>query len=296
MRTKALVGRLVALMILLAGPCRADPDFEAARSNSIAMELLDGYVVVVRGKVGSAENLRFVLDTGVTHSVLSFDVLRTLGISESPKVHGAVLNFDRRLPVEWVTVENVEVGPIRIPELALSVGDLKYFRSFAGRVDGVIGLDVLSRASFTIDFSARKVLFGMVAHPPGQARIHSVRMRKQPGYYTIELVAEDQPLEVIVDSGLRGIVLYEDRLSKRSVAYRLTGDALGLRMGGLIRGNLALLPRLSVNGRGVDPNVVLTPAPSGGGSLAFDGYFGLASLRARRVTFDFEQDVLTWAD
>ena len=87
---KARTGRLgwfaemAAILVLLQIMCSAQIHFPARCENShegllfqerdtLPFSLVDGYLIVVEGRIGANRHLRLVVDTGSTHSVLRSD-------------------------------------------------------------------------------------------------------------------------------------------------------------------------------------------------------------------------------
>src|SRR5690349_24484754 len=103
-------------------------------------KLYAGYLIVVEGRIGAMGKLKFVLDTGATHSVIDRKLASKISVVRRS---GKVLNFDKTIPAEWVEVPEVQFGPIEAAPFSMMVSDLRYFQSFATHVDAVIGLDLL---------------------------------------------------------------------------------------------------------------------------------------------------------
>jgi hypothetical protein len=199
-----------------------------------------------------------------------------------------VINFDKTVPAEWAEVPDIQFGPIRVTNFSVMVSDLRYFQSFATRVDAVVGLDVLGLSSFSIDYDARKIYFGPVETVSG------VPMNSDPLCLTVQLRVGDELLRLIVDSGAQALVLYEDRIVKRISDLRIEGELNGSSMGGHVYSKRAVLPRARLGSTELDRTVFLVRAPSGNVLPGIDGYLGTAALKARRIDFDLERGTLAW--
>src|SRR5208282_6374918 len=125
----------------------------------VPFELVSGYLVVVDGSIGPLHRLKFVLDTGATHTAVSNKVAEQLGLH---RVTGRVFNIDKIVGTDWAVLPEVEFGPIQGSQVPVMVTDLDYFKSLGSHVDAVIGLDLLRQKNFCIDFGAKKVLFGEI--------------------------------------------------------------------------------------------------------------------------------------
>jgi hypothetical protein len=79
------------------------------------------------------------------------------------------------------------------------VVDLPKYSLIANGVDGIIGLDLLSRSDkFTNDYSQRRLHFELAA--PGSAR-------QVPGCFVVPIVVQGLVIHLGVDTGVSGIVL-----------------------------------------------------------------------------------------
>lgn len=67
-------------------------------SNVKTFELRQSFLIVVDGRIGPLEHLKFILDTGASHTVVSRKIADQLALLREA---GSVINFQRRLPVEW---------------------------------------------------------------------------------------------------------------------------------------------------------------------------------------------------
>jgi predicted aspartyl protease len=287
---KKIASGFVALLLLsqivLAG-APADAD-QRALHDEIPFELVFGYLAVLNGSIGSLHGLKFILDTGSTHSVVSRKIADGLALSRSA---GKVINVEKSVTTEWAMLPELEVGPVRAKQVPVMVMDLDYFHSLGTHVDGVIGLDLLRQNSFSIDFTDHRVRFGRMA-----AGRHSVPMQSDQESLKVEVHVNGQPTHMILDSGAPGPMFYEDRLESRAVDYRLQEEDYAFRMNGLFRMKRAKLQRVQLGGRAIENTVFLTPSPAKGFLQGIDGLLGLASLKARRINFDFETNTLSWTN
>jgi hypothetical protein len=283
---------LWSLCLLLAGQTAYSDESPEAPVKAIRGEvpftLFGGYLIVMEGTIGTLQGLKFVLDTGVTYSMIDRKLADRLALPRKP---GKAINFDKTAGVEWTTVPEIRFGPIRRGPEPVMVGELSYFQSFATSVDAVIGFDILGKRSFTIDFAEKKVRFGR--NEPEQ---FSTPFSSRRICLTVEVKAGDQTLRLIPDSGARGIVLYEDRLLDRQIRYRSRGEIMGVSVGGRVRSKIGFMPRLQLGGRDVDREVFLAESPHSDLLTSIDGYLGLSTLHARRINFDFETNTLSWTN
>jgi len=264
---------------------------EAARGSAneeISFELVSGYLVLVEGSIGALHGLKFVLDTGSTHSVVSSKLADRL---ELRRLTGRVFNIDKMVKMDWAAVPEVEIGPIRATQVPVMVTDLDYFTSIASHVDAVVGLDLLRRENFSIDFAEMKVRFGRI-----EAGRHSIPMLCDDMSVRVEAEANGRLLHLIVDSGAPGPLMFEERLQNRAVDYNVKEENYGYRVAGILRLTRGRVRRLQLGGRDIEHTIFLTHSPAKGPMDGIDGFLGLTALKARRVNFDFDTNTLSWTN
>jgi len=101
---------------------------------------------------------------------------------------------------------NVRLSPLRAESVTAGVGDL----SFLNGVDAIIGLDVLTRSSVSIDYETRQVAFG-----PLVPREPTVQLEGTPPFLTVRLALAGRPIRRLVDTGSWCLVLFERRMRDR---------------------------------------------------------------------------------
>jgi predicted aspartyl protease len=261
---------------------QADPP--ESRSG-IPFKVYGNYLVVIEGRIGDLDKLRFVVDTGVTHSVIDRKLARRVGVTHRS---GEVLNFDKTVPAEWAEVSEVQFGPIDVAHFSMMVGDLRYFESFATKVDAVIGLDLLRLSSFSIDYGVRKIFFGPVNRASG------VPMNSDPLCLNVQLAVGDGWLRLVVDTGAQALVLYEGRVLGRIGQLSIVGETNGSSVGGYVHAKRATLARARLGTTDLDRTAFLVKAPPENVLRGIDGFLGTNTLKARRIDFNFETNTLAW--
>jgi hypothetical protein len=256
-------------------------------SNEMAIQVYGGFLVVARGSVNNADNLRFLLDTGASNSAIDRRLAQRLGLHGQP---AKVVDFDKTVALEWTEVQEMTFGPERICNVRVMIEDLGYFRSTGVHVDGVIGLDLLRRESFLVDYARERVVFG----PTATGGMPGVPMRADAKSITVEVELDMRPVWMVADTGTRGIVLYEDTLKDLLANYRVEGRSGAVSLGGPLESRIAIVPRLRLGGQNLEREVVLISAPGAKRLSGVSGYLGLAALDAKQVAFSFETNQLLW--
>jgi predicted aspartyl protease len=249
----------------------------------VPFDLVSGFLVVVDGQIGNLDGLKFILDTGTTHSVIDRKLAERLHLQRRP---GDVVNYDRHIAVERTDISRLRVGPMSIDTLRVTVAKLADLSEFAGAVDGIIGLDVLSRSKkFTIDYDRRIVSI--------QLAEYGFPARSTSACFVVPLVVQGLKMDLIVDMGLQQIVLYKNRLRKRLPRVRTEGKLTNVAMG-RFQGTQVNLPGVRIAGAEVAITVILIDGPDDEALAGVDGLLGTAFLKAKRIEFDFDSGVLRW--
>ena len=259
-----------------------DPDQSPVRS-TIPFQLRSGFLVVVNGQIGELGGLKFIVDTGASFTFIDRKVADRLKLARRP---GKTTNFDRNVPVEWAVIPDLRVGPVQSGALRVMVAKLGEYSEFAEDVDGIIGLDLLGRSEkISIDFEMRTISWEMASEQGGG--------RPSPAYFSIPFIVQGFPMHLILDTGFQGILLYKDRLRKGLPDLRTQGNSTEVDFGRL-QTTQVKLPGVRLGGQETIATVFLTDGPESGGLPGVDGYLGIASLKAKRVEFDFAARLLRW--
>ena len=280
---------LACLSLLLPSPSEAEVQYnfsESASTSELPFRLSSGYLIEVEGRIGSQTNLKFILDTGATISIVDERIAEKLKLKRQP---ADSFNFDRKLKWESATFPEVQFGPTHAANVVMLVGHLASYSEFAKNADAVIGMDLLKLSNVTIDFGAGKLIF----HPAAQK---SKLGAEDPmaECLMVELQVQGRSIHLIVDTGLADILLFEERLRKHVPGLRTAGSIKNVTMGGRVQAKQATLPDVLFGKTNRDVSVLFVPAPAANILPGIDGIVGIAALKARRVHFDFPGKTLSW--
>jgi predicted aspartyl protease len=282
---------LACLSLFFPSPLQADDQLrpsEDAFGSILPFRLSSGYLIQVEGRIGDQAHLKFILDTGASISIVGQKMAQKLKLKlDAQPAQG--FNFDRHLQWQTATIPEIQFGPIRAANVAVFVGDLARYSEFAGKADAIIGMDLLQLNNFTIDYGAGHLIFDPMA-----PRTYLAGGDPMTKCLIIELQVQYRPVRLIVDTGLQGIVLYEERLRRSVPGLRTSGSIKSASMGGRLPARLATLPDVVIGNKNHELPVVLLPAPQEDMLPGIDGIVGVPALQARRVHFDFSRKTLTW--
>ena len=274
------VAALLALT-LLSATCSA-----GANPNEVSFKLYRGYAIVVRGSIGSLKNLNLLVDTGAVPSVLDARIAHKLnlrGQSERVDVQTGML------PTERVAAPNVEVGPSHVAELSMIVNDLRFVEETLGTdVDAMIGFDALGQTPFTIDYEARRLIFG-----PVDPSFATVSYSPGLAYAIVPLHIQGETLAIMVDTGASNLVLFQSGVQNCHSAIHPVGRETWTNMGGEMPVTKAELVDTYLGAVPWGNRLVYIPENSASQRSGLAGLLGTAAL-GKRVAFDPARKVLAW--
>ena len=257
---------------------------KSGQPDQLKFKLRDGYQVIARGAIAGLDEINLVIDTGTIPSIVDWRIAKKLrlDIRESENVA-----FGHKSRGARAILPDVRLGPIRADSLIAGVGDL----SFLGCcVDAIIGVDVLTRRSFSIDYDQRLLTFG-----PLIASDQSVPLEVIPPFLSVRLALGGQPIHLMVDSGSRDLVLFAKRVRGRLPNLLVRDHKPLFHISGMSLLQRVLLPPLDAGGSTIElPDGFLSDAAVDGFPAGIDGVLGIRAIASRRVDFDFERQRLGW--
>jgi Aspartyl protease len=251
----------------------------------LPFDLLQRHLVVVRGSVGGLRNRILLIDTGTIPSVIDRRVAAKLRLGSEPSL---VVAFGQTTVVGSARPVSIQIGPFDAGEVPATVGDLSYLEP-AG-VDAIVGLDVLARTSFSIDYAARRLVFAAERRESWKAPLAIVWP-----FATVSVTAAGQPMRLLVDTGSRDLVLFKSRMPAAVLPLPWKGDKVVRHVSGSARLLRYDLRDVSLGDAHWDtlPGFVLD-ASMAGYPPGIDGVLGVLALGSTRVHFDFARGELGW--
>ena len=273
---------LQALLLLVSESClsivAAEPPLE------IPFKLQDGFAIVVRGSIGKQENLNFLVDTGAVPSAVHQRLARKLNLT-GPREDISVVNESRS--VERVELPGLHIGPFAFPPLSAVVVDLTQIENRLGlRLDAVIGLDVLGRQNFSIDYRERKIRFG-ASSANGQAVTFELQTEAGAPYVVVPLEIDSHAVRLLLDTGADGLTLFAARLEGRIPALKKTGARNDVNADGAYVVSRVEISNVRLGGIARSKRQATMVESSAAALRDFDGLLGPVSLGIARLAFDF---------
>lgn len=273
-------------------------DVGGASSETVKIELIrDRPLVTVRIN-RSDEPLRFILDTGSGISVISRETAERLDVKSVTRGGLArAIGGNGRFEIIYGFLRNVDIGGVRVRNVPVYIRD---FHLNDERIDGYIGLSLISKFLTTIDYGkkefslVRKDVAEELGLVPNDALFQPLRLTSS-GFLSGEVQLEglENNLNFIVDTGA-SVSVISDELA---VSEQIRGFAQDETMrvigaAGVTEGVKSfLLPRVtfgshsreSVKAVALDLDVINEAS-----GFRQSGILGGNFLKNYRLTFDFK--------
>lgn len=242
---------------------------------------------MVEGSIGSLHQLHFIIDTGADPTLVDRRVARAVGPSENP---GRMALFNKTIEVQQVVLPSLEVGPIRIKDLRALARDLSRLEeALQVRVDGVIGLEVLGRSSFTIAYDSSTIIFGA---PDGS--FSEIPLESGPPFATTFAEVEHHPVRLLIDTGAASLSLFAGRVHDVLPMTSGLGSATAANLGGDFQRQRILLSSVRLGKKEVGPQEAFLLDEQQDSGRDFDGFVSPPAVGMTRVIFDLQRCRLGW--
>lgn len=155
--------RVLSCLVLLSacadpGPERVEvPTDPGAGEIAFGMAGPGGAALIVPVHINGHGPYDFVLDTGATITCVDDALASVLRLPDVRGVSGTAASVGGQSAVRLVSVDSMKIGEVRALGLQACVVDLEHLGGMGLDLDGLVGLNVLSRFRVTLDFE-RNVL------------------------------------------------------------------------------------------------------------------------------------------
>ncbi len=216
-----------------------------AQTPDVRIDLTQAALVIAPVELHGAAPRHFVIDTGATTTRLDARFATALGLSATGTLR--IVAASGAFSAASGVAAGVSIGGLRIDRLPVSWMSLHTLRTEDRRIMGVIGQDVLSRITMTIDYARRRLRLGTAPCPPGDAAVAIERADGRPAIAArVRSRGGARDVRLVIDSGANALVLFD-----RSAGQTPPG-ARGMRLTTHAGGAAAsLVPRAEVTIAGV---------------------------------------------
>lgn len=263
----------------------------AAQESSVSFRLIDDWAIVVEGTLGGVPKQKLLIDTGAVPSAINARIARRLGLSGSTR---EVSVMNRAVSGERVRVPEIRVGAVAVESLEMVAMDLRRIEQKLGtRIDGVIGLDLLARQDFTLDYQHKKLDFSKKS-TVGQTIAFETKHEAGGTYIVLPLESGGQKLQILLDTGTKDLMLFERRLGAKLRNLPVRDRSVYINAGGEDRLADVELPSVSLGAFVRRRQRALIWSTREDYLRSFDGLLGPTALGATVVVFDFDRHLVSF--
>ncbi|HEX3321332.1 MAG TPA: pepsin/retropepsin-like aspartic protease family protein [Terriglobales bacterium] len=256
--------------------------------NEIRFRLIDNWAIVVEGAIAGTSHVSMLIDTGAVPSAIDGCLAKQMGLSGT---RSEISVMNRTIGAERIRVSDVRVGPVSVAGLEMVAVDLSQISKALGtRIGAVIGLDLLGKQSFNLDYRHRRIAFR--ADSAGMDAVHFEVGEEASGkYIVIPVESEGQKLKVLLDTGTKDLMLFKNRVHGMVNALP-TRAVSNLNAGGEDHLSEVELPSLSMGPLTRQKQKAYLWTFTEDRDRGFDGLLGPAALGVAIIRFDFERNVI----
>ena len=274
------------LAIAPANPVTTESEPLAHVTVKLPVRLYWGYLVVVEASIGNIGKLNFLVDTGSYPSVIDQKIARRLGLAERL---ARVNVSDRTVETRLVVLPSLLVGPIHAQALPVLSEDLSFLQKAVGRkVDGVVGLDVLRKSSFSINYRSKEMLFGAV-----EDMSFSAPFETDTPVVTVGMEFQNRKFRLVVDSAGPHLMLFQSRIPASIGLQEIGREAVSDR-GGTFHCKKVQIAEVHLGKETIGAQIAFVANDRKDDGDNFDGVLGMRGPHFWKVAFDFKQRRFSW--
>jgi predicted aspartyl protease len=252
----------------------------------LPVRLYGGYLVIAEGAIGTVHKLNFLVDTGACPSVVDQKIARDLKLAEQPE---RVNLWNKSVQARQVVLPSLNLGPVRAESIPVLSEDLSFLQKALGfKVHAIVGMDVLRRSSFTINYKAKEILFGVPDN-----LTYSVPFETDTPVVTVRMGFQNRRLRMVVDSGGPDLTLFRSRVSG-PIGLQALGTETVADAGGTFQRTKVRIPELYIGTETVGTQTAFLVDDRKDEGDDFDGVIGVRGLQFWKVAFDFENRRFSW--
>ena len=245
-----------------------------------------GYLVITEGSIGNVQKLNFLVDTGVSPTAIDKKIARNLGLAEQP---ARVSVANKSVETHLVVLPSLILGPLHAEALPVITEDLSFLRKALGcKVDAIIGLDVLRKSGFSINYKTKEMIFG-----PVERLTFSAPFETDTPVVTIGTQFQDRQLRLMIDTGSPDLMLFQSRIPE-ATSWRTIGTEKTTNLGGTFRSRKVQIPEVYLGKETVGSQIAFVVDDHKDDGDNFDGVLGMRGLQFSRIAFDFERRRFSW--
>jgi hypothetical protein len=250
---------------------------------SIPVKVYRGFLVVAEGQFGGElARQNFIVDTGTSPSILNIGVARHLHLPLSQAKLSAI---GRQSETFAATVPEIRLGPIQAMSVPVLVTDLSPVeRDLNLPIAGILGMDVLGKISFRLDYGNQLIEFGDVA-PEGIP----INLSTGADLPIAEIKVASKLLHLLVDTGSDRLVFFGAKSAAEFSANTANSLLRGKSVASAVPVRDASSLEFELSGQHFRQNAYFVPDSE---EPLFDGLLSVRSLGIRVLSLDANRRVM----
>jgi predicted aspartyl protease len=263
-----------------------EPHSSAHAPVKLPFHLHWGYLVIVEGSIGNVQKLHFLVDTGAYPSVVDQKITHALGLAEQPaRVNLSNSSIQTRL----VILPSLLMGPVQAESVPVLAQDLSYFQKALGyRVDAIVGMDVLRKSSFSINYRTKEMLFD-----PADSLSFSVPFETDTPVVTIRMGSPNSQFRIVVDTGGPDLMLFQSSMTD-STGFQPMGTDTVIDANGTFQRRRVRIPEVVLSKEKIGSQIAFIVEDRKDDGDNFDGVLGVRGVQFWKIAFDFEHRRFRW--
>jgi predicted aspartyl protease len=251
----------------------------AGYGQELPFRMISGNRVVISGTVGGNCEISILVDTGADCTVIDTRAAQKMQLRTLP--HTVTYSaFGKTEKAHLALVEDLRAGPIAT-SLACVVGKIP-----TSGVDMILGLNVLNKYNFEIDYEGHRIVFDPSDTP-------SAPVSFEPGstLIVVKALVRGRMIRALVDTGAAAHCVFEESEILRPLDYSGL-VTITPHMGGSSRSAEVALSSFiigSTEWKGLSAMAMSHAKP-----LSWDAVLSVGNLGLKQIYFDFKHRSLSW--
>ncbi len=267
-------------------PNHAGQEMPSQGPTKVSFQLHWGYLVIVEGSIGNLGKLNFLVDTGAYPSVVDQKIAHVLGLAEQP---GRVTLSNKSVETRFVVLPSLLLGPIRVESLPVQAQDLSFFQKALGqRVDAIVGLDILRKSSFSINYRTKEMFFGPIGN-----FTFSAPFETDTPVVTVQMEFQTRELRLVIDTGGPDLMLFQSRVSDFT-SFQALGTEKVMDASGTLERRKVRIPVVYLGKAQIGSQIAFVMDDRKDEGDNFDGVLGVRGPQFWKIAFDFEHRRFCW--